>query len=260
MWFITKFIHYIQYLFKVKNLTVKEPHGCLPIDHTTALKYMRERKLSSIAYKRYLSREHMISSKMLIQKMEVKLDNLDYKYLYSTWIWDKNFKNRELLKFGEEDFEFMEKLQKESLFSSENKTNLEKYLLSSEEKEYLINPDKILDLVGDTNNDTILEYLLDQLFKKYPLDLLKLTIDSRFFNLEKSETIKDYYVRLVEVLFDFLDYKTLDEIQRNISSVISPDKYQTKLNQRIVWLIQRTNILQSRLERLERERGIKINT
>lgn len=246
--FIKKLIQYFLYFLKVQKIKVKEPIYSLPIDYNTALRSLTRKNNEEISYKTYPVKWYLVYSKIKITKVEVNFENLKYKYIYSSWLSDPNFIERSLYKFSEDDYDFMNDSLKESLFKHENSKLLKEY--SYENNKFSATYNSLEEILRKTNNKYIQEYILDQIFKLYPEKLYYL-IDL-IYTSKYSDYIKWYYWKLLVLLFEFTDYKTLILYFDTIESTYTWDEKSWVIKKKLLEIIQRKNTLEIRQEQLKK--------
>lgn len=245
---IQKIILYILYFFKVSKVKVTEPIYTLPLDYNTALKSIIKSG-KDISYKIYPSKWYLIYWKIKITKININFWTLNYKYLYSWWLSDKRFLEREFLKFSEEDYDFMIDLLKATLFKQENVKILKEY--SYESNRYITRYDSLERILFETKNEYIQEYILDQIFKLFPDKLYEL-IDIIYTN-RFSDYIKTYYGKLLILLFEFTDYTKLIKYFDIFESVYTWDSKSDKIRKKLLEIIQKKNILEIKKEQLKKK-------
>lgn len=247
MEFLQKILLYIIYFFKVSKIKVTEPTYTLPIDYNTAVRSIIK-NWKDISYKIYPIKWYLIFGKVKITKVDFDFWHLNYKYLYSWWLGDTRFLERELVKFSEEDYDFMIDSLKSTLFKPENSKILKDY--SYENNKYSSRYDSLEKVLLETKNEYIQEYILDQIFKLFPDELyglIDIVYTSRF-----SDYIKTYYWKLLVLLFEFTDYSKLVKYFDILEATYTWDNKSDEVKKKLLEIIQKKNILEIRKEQIKK--------
>lgn len=248
MEFIQRIILYVLYFFKVSQVKVVEPTYTLPLDYNTALRSIIKTG-KDVSYKVYPAKWYLVYWKVKITKVDIDFWTLNFKYLYNWWLCDTRLVERELLKFSEEDYDFMIDSLKATLFKQENSKVLKEY--SYENNKYTTRYDSIEKVLLSTKNEHIQEYVLDQIFKLFPDELYGL-IDLIYTN-RFSDYIKTYYWKLLVLLFEFTDYTKLVKYFDILESVYTWDNKSDEVRKKLLEIIQKKNILEIKKEQLKKK-------
>lgn len=245
---VLRFIQYITYTIKLNKIKIEEPEYVLPVDQSYAIRSLiRNPSKWYSCYKWIPSKEHMVYTKIKITKVPVNFDNLSYKNIFSSWLSDKSFVDRSLLKFSDDDVEYMFDSLKEQLYKTDNASLLKTYEnsrvwyqsgLSYRELESLF--------VNNKNNPYIQEFILDMIYKVYPDELY--TLIDVIYSDEYSNYIQTYYTKLILFLFDIIDFSKLVNYYGKLEAMYTNNNNINIIKWKLLGIIQRRSVLEVKME------------
>lgn len=247
---LQKALMYIKYTIQVSQLKVSEPEYVLPIDHALVIRNLIKTGKST-SYKLFPSREHLLYSKIRVDRIKVNFENLNYKHIYSCWLNDIRFKDRELVKYSEDDMEFMLDSLKEQLFKWENSKTLREYSFEQHNISWNFTQNILESLLVKIENPLIQEYILDQIFRFYPdhlYSLIDVVLTSKFNNY-----IHIYYTKLLIFLFEFQDFSKLIKYFDQLDSTYTTNNEASMIKKRLLEIIQRKSVLEVQLQELNKK-------
>jgi len=250
---LLKFIQFIQYLFIRSKVKIEEPLYTLPIDQNTALRTLIRDNIDKISYKRYPLKGYWLQAVVQINKIKVNFENIKYKFLYSSWLQDKRFKDREYLKYDEDDCDFMNNTLNSLLFSQDKNNKLLKEY-SYENLHYTRTYSSLEKVLLNSKNKYIQEYILDQIFKFHPSELYNLL--DLIYSPRYWDYIKGYYERLIILLFDYTTFSDLVKFYKSVNSLFTQDRKIKDLKEKLFSILQRKNTLEIQKDQLEKNNNI----